>query len=297
VCLFSLSFTMNIALNNYSFVFIPLSVNLIIRSCLPLSTFISQQVAAQITGDRIKDCRACEMLCMLLGCLFAVVCVLAENNGTKEAAGDEHSHLLFGCIICIVSLFSGSVNLALAGVMGSSLSLNALDTTVYMSVPAAVILLPFTLYYSHPVGAQWAAYLGSETSTDWEIFWAVWKLSPLTIFLALLSGVLALGYNVLQYGIVQSLSATHTAFAGNFNKVATIMLALLVGLETLPEGYWGVLMLCAVFGNIGAFTAYNYLKAKAKMMDFEEEDLSPLEDSGCEEGMSSSSDDGGEKSS
>merc|ERR1712113_723506 len=81
--------------------------------------------------------------------------------------------------------------------------------------------------------------------------------SPSTVGLAALSGALSLAYNTLQYGIVQCLSATHVAFAGNFNKALTIPLALLVGLEHLPAGKWGWIMLLACFGSIGAFAAYN----------------------------------------
>eukprot|EP00929_Paragymnodinium_shiwhaense_P096460 TRINITY_DN5804_c0_g1_i1.p1 TRINITY_DN5804_c0_g1~~TRINITY_DN5804_c0_g1_i1.p1 ORF type:complete len:494 (-),score=99.86 TRINITY_DN5804_c0_g1_i1:439-1920(-) len=271
VCLFSLSFTMNIALNCYSLSLIPLSVNLIIRSCLPLSTFISQQVAAKVTGGEIKDLRISELMCMLLGVTCAAVAVVAEQMGAKQdahaaahAAKDTHSDLIFGVIVCIVSLFSGAVNLALAGVMGSSLELNALDTTVYMSIPAAALLVGPLFLYHHDVKKPWELYLGSKTATDWEIFEAVWSLSPTTVAFAFISGALALGYNVLQYGIVQSLSATHTAFAGNFNKAATIFLALISGLESLPEGVWGVVMMICVIGNISAFTAYNYLKIKNK---------------------------------
>merc|ERR1719429_919428 len=49
ICLFAISFTMNIALNNFSLSLVSISINLIIRSCLPLSTFLSQQMSARIT--------------------------------------------------------------------------------------------------------------------------------------------------------------------------------------------------------------------------------------------------------
>merc|ERR1712045_984316 len=93
--------------------------------------------------------------------------------------------------------------------------------------------------------------------TDWELFNIVLAKSPSTICLAALSGALSLAYNTLQYGIVQCLTATHVAFAGNFNKDLTIPLALLVGLEHLPKGIWGWIMLAACFGSIGAFAVYN----------------------------------------
>lgn len=266
VCLFSLSFTMNIALNNYSISLLPISVNLVIRSCLPLSTFVSQQAAAILTGEKIKDCNALELLFMVLGMGGAVLAVWAKSQAKAASSSDDESgSFFFGVVVCIVSLFSGSVNLALAGVLGTSVHLNALDTTVYMSLPAVIILIPIIFFYSHPVlDEDWVTYIGSDQINDWQIFKVVWNLSKTTVFWAVFSGVLALGYNVLQYGVVQSLSATHTAFAGNFNKAGLIFLSFLIGLEKLPEGKWGVFMLLGVVGNIGAFTAYNFVKLKGK---------------------------------
>merc|ERR1719464_1714013 len=44
VIIFGCVFALNIALNNFSLGYISIAVNLIIRSCLPLTTFSSQQV-------------------------------------------------------------------------------------------------------------------------------------------------------------------------------------------------------------------------------------------------------------
>lgn len=258
VLLFSLSFTMNIALNNYSISLLPLSVNLIIRSCLPLATFLSQQVASKCTNQPIKDARPLEVALMVAGVLCAAVAVVAESHKGGHQGEEEKDTLVFGIIVCVASLFSGAVNLALAGVLGTSVSLNSLDTTVYMSVPAFLILLVPTLCYRH---TSWP---GHEDMTDWGILLKVLALKPSAIGLAAVSGVLALFYNVFQYGIVQSLSASYTAFAGNFNKAATIAIGLLVGLETLPPAAWGWVMALACLGNIGAFTAFNVVKMQDK---------------------------------
>merc|ERR1712232_46294 len=259
--------TMNIALNNYSLSMIPISVNLIIRSCLPLSTFVSQQFAAVVTGEPLKDCKANEIAFMICGMLGAVVAVYAkaQSKAVGSDSDDEKSGFIFGVIVCIVSLFSGSMNLALAGVLGTTVHLNALDTTVYMSIPAVFILLPIVFLWSHPIADKdWARYMHSDTLTDWQIFKEVATMSHMTIFLATFSGALALGYNVLQYGVVQSLSATHTAFAGNFNKFGLIFLSFLMGLESLPAGGWGFLMLSGIFLNIGLYTAYNFVKLRGR---------------------------------
>mmetsp|Transcript_16050 Transcript_16050/g.35204 ORF Transcript_16050/g.35204 Transcript_16050/m.35204 type:complete len:173 (+) Transcript_16050:163-681(+) len=141
------------------------------------------------------------------------------------------------------------------GILGTNVDLNALDATIYMSLPAVGFLLGPIFLVPHPVGWPDQGLL-----TDWQIFLKTLELSPGTIGLAVMSGVLALCYNILQFGIVQSLSATHTAFAGNFNKAATIALALCLQMERLPDGIYGVVMLCAVSGSILAFTSYNIVK-------------------------------------
>lgn len=265
VCLFSLSFILNIALNNYSLSLIPLSVNLIIRSCLPLSTFLSQQVSSRVTGQTVS-CHCLEIVLMTLGVMCAGIAVVSANHGV--ASGSSNGHLIYGVIVCILSLLSGSLNLALAGVLGTSVHLNALDTTVYMAIPATIILLPFVFLWQHPVGTQeWELVMGATQMTDWEVVKKVAELSPRTIYLTLLSGVFALAYNVLQYAIVQTLSATHTAFAGNFNKAATITLALMLGMEHLPPGGWGAVMLIAVLGNIGSFTGYSMVQIWHRSQD------------------------------
>ena len=58
--------------------------------------------------------------------------------------------------------------------------------------------------------------------------------------------------------------ASHAAFAGNFNKAATISLSICLGLETLPGGKWKFVMLLGIAGNILAFTAWSYLQAVRK---------------------------------
>jgi len=72
-----------------------------------------------------------------------------------------------------------------------------------------------------------------------------------------LSGIWALGYNLLLYNMVRDLSPYFASFAANFNKVAAIGLALLMGLEDLPQGGWKVLMVVGVLGNMASFTAYS----------------------------------------
>lgn len=57
-------------------------------------------------------------------------------------------------------------------------------------------------------------------------------------------------------------SAANAAFAGNFNKAATVVLFLALGLERLPEGGYNAMFLLAVAGDIVAFTMYSVRKAR-----------------------------------
>merc|ERR1712113_303509 len=77
---------------------------------------------------------------------------------------------------------------------------------------------------------------GHGKATDWEVLCEVWSARPDAVYLALASGALALAYNTLQFGIVQEMSATHVAFAGNFNKACMVPLSFMTGMEKLPPG-------------------------------------------------------------
>merc|ERR1719203_889792 len=260
VLLFSVAFTANIALNNYSMALIPISVNLIIRSCFPLPTFLAQKLVSWCTRDgRAKDSTLVELALMLVGVLCACVAVVAKTRSSDTVAS-ESRHLVWGVTVCVISCFAGSTNLVLAGMMGSTLNLNEFDTVIYTALPAAALL---TAAMSIPHTVPWGED-GATTLTDWEILKEALDSNRSVLILAALSGVFALGFNLLKYGIVQRLSATHTAFAGNFNKAFTIILTMVVGLEPYPTDGWGWLMVAAYVGNIGAFTAYNIAKIRLR---------------------------------
>lgn len=263
VIVFSSTFVLNIALNNYSLSIVSLSINLIIRSCLPLSTYISQTLFGSWAGVDVRRASPLEMLLMVLGTFCAVVAVYAKSQSKQDGASDN---LFLGVFVCVMSLFSGSMNLALAGLLGSKAELNALDTTLYMAVPAVIFLLGPIFLMRHPV--EWP---NQGNVTDWEIVLRVWSLRPTMMLLVVLSGVFSSFYNVLQYSIVQSLSAAYTAFAGNFNKAATIVIALMLGVDTLQGGAWSYLMLFAVCGNIGCFTLYSVVVSRSSQTGQDEE--------------------------
>ncbi|CAK0847904.1 unnamed protein product [Prorocentrum cordatum] len=265
VLCFAASFTMNIALNNMSMALIPLTLNLIIRSCLPLSTFLAQWLLTKYTTGEGKPCKAIEIGLMMLGaammcvCVWAKIAAEAEGESHKKAGAGESAKTVIGVIYCVVSLFSGSVNLALAGILKTSVKLDGFNTVVYNSIPAAIILLPFVFLLQHPV-KHWD---GVGYTNDAWVVGQVWEHSKSTFIFGASSALASLVYNILQFSIVQYLSATHVAFAGNFNKAATVPLALLVGIDHLPQAPYGFIMVVSAIINIISFAAYNVVSGGA----------------------------------
>eukprot|EP00931_Biecheleriopsis_adriatica_P101308 TRINITY_DN76477_c0_g1_i1.p1 TRINITY_DN76477_c0_g1~~TRINITY_DN76477_c0_g1_i1.p1 ORF type:complete len:501 (-),score=119.11 TRINITY_DN76477_c0_g1_i1:162-1664(-) len=259
ILLFSFAFALNIGLNNFSLSLLAVSLNMIIRSCLPLVALILQQTLGPCIPGIAKNVRALEVVLMVFGVIFAGTATVASSHGSHHSS--ESKNLFVGVIMCGFSDVAAALNLILAEMFKSTLDppLNPLDTIFYMAVPCALFLLPASFLVAHPV--EWP---GFSEMTDWQVFQKVLELSPSTMGWVILSGFIAAGYNVLQYTVVQKLSAGHAAFAGNFNKAATIMISICMGLEALPGGVWSTVMLGSILGNIGSFTGYTLMKENDK---------------------------------
>jgi len=260
VVIFGCVFAANIALNNFSLGYISIGVNLIIRSCLPLSTYVSQQALAMFGLYQWKPFKLLEVSLMVVGVICATIFTWADFEGRIEFSGR-----FIGVIACLLSLLCGSLNLALAGVLGDT-KLNVLDTCAYMAIPATVFLLPIIFFISKPVPGEWK-HVGAPSMTDWEIIKCTWEYSKSTIFWLFLSGFLSFMYNICQFTIVHTLSPSATAFGGNFNKaVLTFMTLLLPFLQTkrLPEMSYIAWEWISLICNIAAFSFYSYLQIQAK---------------------------------
>lgn len=258
VCGLSLTFALNIGLNNLCLSLLPMSINLMIRSCIPLATWAMQGLVAMFSPGGLSGGKMCsvELMLMLAGVFFAGLASIAKEEGSSDSS--ESKDLGLGVLVGVLSLFACAAYLIFAQWLGQDVKLNPLDMTLYMSVPAALFLVPLILFLHHPVGWK-----GFGPLTDWQVMQEVLQLSPFTLLLCAMSGVFAVVYNTLQYAMVSELSATHTAFAGNFNKAATIVLSILLGLESLPKPPWGQVTLLCIFGGIGSFTAYSVLRVGA----------------------------------
>uniref|UniRef100_A0A7S2QD73 Sugar phosphate transporter domain-containing protein n=1 Tax=Zooxanthella nutricula TaxID=1333877 RepID=A0A7S2QD73_9DINO len=267
---FAMSFSANIGLNNLSVALLPVSLNMTMRSCLPLVTLAVQVLfrrtnitgiglgpLAQIVHPSVAEASPSEIVLMFIGVLFAALATVA-NPGDPYAQSEAEGHRAFklGVLACCLSIVAAAINLALAGVLCTRAKLSALDLTWYMALPSALFLVPSIFCLYHP--AQWP---GFGSLTDWQVWRKVASCSPTTSVAIIVSGGLAICNNMIQYWLVQRLNATHTAFAGNVNKAVTISLSMALGVETLPGGVWSGVMLFAVLGNLASFAGYTVIKA------------------------------------
>jgi len=267
VVIFGCVFALNIALNNFSLGYISIAVNLIIRSCLPLTTFLSQQGLAVWGMYPWKPCRCKEIFLMVIGVVCAGAFTVAHVMGSS-ASGDysASANMVIGVLMCLASLLCGSLNLALAGVLGET-KLNVYDTVAYMAIPATLFLLPIAVFVQKPVPGEWPQVFQRETMSDWQILQGVWALNKQTMTWLALSGVFSFMYNIIQFSIVHTLSPAATAFGGNFNKAALIFLTLLLPflrVHELPGSPFIEVIWIAVLVNISAFSYYSYLQMQAQ---------------------------------
>merc|ERR1739838_1196042 len=164
-----------------------------------------------------------------------------------------------------MGLLCGSVNLALAGVLGK-MHMSVYDTVAYMSIPAFIFLIPFCLI-PKPVPGLWPKVLNKATASDLDILMWTRANAPSTFELFALSGVFSFAYNIIQFSIVHTLSPSATAFGGNFNKAALVFLTLLLPflqVHNLPGAPYIYFVWGAVICNIAAFSYYSHLQMQAK---------------------------------
>merc|ERR1712117_912112 len=192
--------------------------------------------------------------------------------GGSSGSHNSGSNQVLGVVMCILSLLCGSVNLALAGVLGE-MKLSVYDTVAYMSIPAFIFLMPFCLI-PKPVPGAWPHVLGVKTASDLTILLKTRIIAPKTFMLFVLSGVFSFAYNIIQFTIVHTMSPSATAFGGNFNKAALVFLTLLLPflqVHALPGFPCNLVIWLCVIGNVAAFSFYSYLQIKAKQEEAEKE--------------------------
>jgi len=290
VLFFALAFAANHGFNNFSMSLVTVSLNLILRSCIPLMTVLLEVCfrCAGIEGYGKTAARTTmtEVAFMLTGVLFAALATVSEAEGYPDASVapsglmtptpmptvnsleaqqvdpplvtmlppgtlPDH-HVMLGAVMGIFSIFFAAVNLLCAAELGGDLGVSVLDATFYSSLPAAIFLLLPVFTMAHP---SWP---GSGSMTDWQIFRKAMSLRPESIALIATSGALSVLYSFLQFWLVTNLSSAYTAFAGNFNKALCICISIAIGLVELPVGPWRTTMILSIAGNSLAFAGYSY---------------------------------------
>lgn len=268
VLVFALAFSANIGLNNFSLSLLPVSMNLTIRSCLPLVALLAQVLSAPLGIARQGIVRAVEVALVVVG--TACACLAAWAQGRSHGAAFEAQNYFVGVSFCALSVVAAAAMLVLADMLSSRMSFSPLDTTWYMSLPSALFLMPAVAYFHHPT--DWPAL---TDPTDLQVLRLIVAPSNTTLCLILCSGLFALGHNVLLYFLIQTLSPSHVAFAGNVNKAMTIASSMILGLEAAPHGPLGLLRVAAMLGNIATFASYSMVKSQDSNCEVE---VKPIKD-------------------
>merc|ERR1719383_441467 len=210
------------------------------------------------------------MMLMVAGVFCACAFTITKIHCSEKSV-HQGSNQVLGCIMCIASLLCGSVNLALAGVLGE-MKLSVYDTVAYMSIPAFIFLIPFC-FITKQVPGSWPRVLGVDSASDFTILMKTRTIAPQTFELFVLSGIFSFAYNIIQFTIVHTMSPSATAFGGNFNKAALVFLTLILPflqVHKLPGLPWNIIIWAAVIGNVASFSVYSYLQIQAKKAKAEE---------------------------
>jgi len=219
----ALAFVLNIGLNNLSLSLVDISVNIAIRSTAPImAMMIDASFASWFTerGAARQRKSLAEVLLVICGtCCAAAMVVSKAGHGIHDWSGFKFA---LGVGACIVSTFFASVELVVVKSFSTNMSfrLNPVDTILYVAVPNATLLAPLVFFVQHPV--SWP---GQGSMTDWEVLQVAMGMNPGVVVLALGSGALALGYNVLLYSFVQGFSPHMAALSSNFNKLAAVTMS------------------------------------------------------------------------
>jgi len=254
VLMLAVAFSLNMSLNNFSLAFIPLSVNQVIRACMPLATAVLQAVAKQ--GAPISGA---EWACMVIGVVCAASTVLAKCEGQLASSGS----FLFGTALCLGSVLCGAGDLVMKQTIGTELKLSPINAMGLMALPAFIFLLVPGCFWQHPVPDAWAVHLGVPAGWGWtdkDVLLAGVQLRPSLLAWIAVSGMLAFGYNIFSTFFAVKLSATTASFVGNFPT--STLASLLVFERNLPGGRWFFLFWASILGNIAAFVAYNQVRRR-----------------------------------
>ncbi|CAE8602192.1 unnamed protein product [Polarella glacialis] len=256
-------FVLNIGLNNLSLSLLDLSVNLAIRSTAPFTALLVHLAVSSYTSSTAQRQSQQQykspayIILVLAGTISSTVLAVAKSKRQSSMAYVElDSNFVLGVSAGSLSIFFASVELVLVSkfVTDFGFKLKPLDTVLHVAVPASLLLTPFVFYYKHPV-----SWFQDRLMTDWEVLWLAADLNPSVIFLALGSGLLAVGYNIFLYTMVQDFSPHLAALSSNFNKVVTVCISIGLGVEQMPRYPWNYVMMGAMAAGFCSFAGIGFL--------------------------------------
>ena len=201
IMLLSLLFVTNISCNNASLVHLSLSVNQIVKSCVPLPTMILSVAFERDANGQPKSYSKGVIVSLLITVLGSVLAVY----GNPEASP-------FGLALVIISTLAVALwSVMSAMLLGPDSGLNAISLTWYASIISFVLLFILWLCSSEREAAT--AYLSSRPGD--------------AALIILVGSSTAFVYNLVHFALIKVTSALTSAVAGNIKILLIIVLSMI----------------------------------------------------------------------
>jgi drug/metabolite transporter (DMT)-like permease len=201
IMLLSLLFVTNISCNNASLVHLSLSVNQIVKSCVPLPTMILSVAFERDANGQPKSYSKGVIVSLLITVLGSVLAVY----GNPEASP-------FGLALVIISTLAVALwSVMSAMLLGPDSGLNAISLTWYASIISFVLL--FILWACSNEREAATAYLHSRPGD--------------ATLIILLGSSTAFVYNLVHFALIKVTSALTSAVAGNIKILLVIILSMI----------------------------------------------------------------------
>jgi len=201
IALLSLLFVINISCNNASLVHLSLSVNQIVKSCVPIPTMILSVAFERDSNGQPKSYSKGVIISLFITVLGSVLAVY----GNPEASP-------FGLALVIISTLAVALwSVMSAMLLGPDSGLNSINLTWYASIISFVLL--FTLWLCSSEREAASAYLSSRPGDAAVII----LLGSSTAFL----------YNLVHFALIKVTSALTSAVAGNIKILLVIILSMI----------------------------------------------------------------------
>jgi hypothetical protein len=215
----------DVGLENFSIVFISISLNQIIKATVPAMTL---GLTWWLDDKHYTPQLVLSTGLTVVGAIMAVL----DNPEVKEDG-------VFGLIAACLSAVASAISTLLLGILLQRARINALTIACVSSVPSALVLLPPFLLYELPHLQAYTA--RNMNQNDW---------------LALVA-VLACLYNLSRLYLIKFTAAHYSVVAGNVKVALIVILSMAVfgdhgGFS--PQNWAGTIL--AILG----FTSYTYFK-------------------------------------